>query len=157
MTALIVYASNSGGTYLTAKLIRESLESAGTKVSFKKARDTSIKDFEKTDLILIGSPSWKTKGKEGQPTQNILDLLEKLKDKKLLDKSFALFGCGDRSYLHFCGAVDELEQFVSKVKGKKVTESLKIDGFFFDVEGNTSQVEEWAAGLTAKMPVSSIV
>lgn len=156
MTALIVYASNSGGTYLTAKLIRDSLESFGTKVFLKKAKDTSVKDLEEADLILIGSPSWYLE-EEGRPHGTIVDFMEKFKDKDFSSKNFALFGCGDRSYLHFCGAVDELEEFVKGVKGKKMSDSLKIDGFFFDLEGSTVQVEKWAKSLGAKIPVSSIV
>lgn len=157
MTALIAYASNSGGTYLTAKLIRDSLKTSGTKVSLKKAKDVKVKDVEGADLVLIGSPSWFLDGKHGRPLETITELVEKLKAKDFSDKSFALFGCGDTSYLPFCGAVDVLEEFVKSVNGKRVTDSLKIDGFFFDLAGNTEKVESWAGSLTTKMPVSSIV
>ena len=90
-------------------------------------------------------------------TSTALSVAARGESSEVADKSFAVFGCGDKSYLHFCGAVDELEGFVAQVKGKTASESLKIDGFFFDLEGNTEKIESWAAGLTAKMPVSSIV
>lgn len=157
MNLLITYASNSGGTHLTAQQIGKTLSSKDTKITIKKARDVKVSDFDKNDVILIGSPSWLTEGEQGKPHETIVDLIKRLEKHDISGKSFALFGCGDSSYIHFCGAVDELDEFVKQKNGKKLIDPLKIDGYFFDLEKNIKIIDTWINKLTQNLPVASIV
>jgi len=59
-------------------------------------------------------------------------------DLKLSGKKFAVFGCVDSSYDYFCGAVDALEDRLSKLGATLVCESLRIDG-----EPEASEITEW--------------
>jgi sulfite reductase alpha subunit-like flavoprotein len=46
----------------------------------------------------------------------------------LSGKKVAVFGCGDSSYTHFCGAVDVIEEKAAQLGANVVMASLKIDG-----------------------------
>lgn len=157
MTALIVYASNSGSTHLVAKQISELLESAGIQCTVKKAVDTNSSDLQDHELILFGSPSWKVDGVEGQPHETMTTFLNSLDEKSFENKYLALFGCGDSSYLHFCNAVDVMNNTVTEKKATQLVEPLKIDAYFFDLDNNLAKVEEWALALSRKIPVNSII
>lgn len=157
MNLLITYASNSGGTHLAAKQIRDTLLSKVNKITLKKAKDTKNSDFDKNDLIIIGTPTWLIDGEQGKPHETIIDLIKRLKDKDLADKKFAVFGCGDSSYIQFCGAVDKLDEFVKQKNGAKLIDSLKIDGYFFDLENNIKLIDLWIKKLTQNFPITSII
>ncbi|HLL60788.1 MAG TPA: flavodoxin domain-containing protein, partial [Candidatus Nitrosocosmicus sp.] len=72
-------------------------------------------------------------------------------NKKYSKTKFAVFGCGDSSYTNFCGAVLHLEEFVQKTGGKLVTDSLRIDGFFFDMDKSINLTKEWTKRLNDKI------
>lgn len=150
MKVLIIYATNSGGTYVVSQLIKDTL-SPKHEVAVKKTTEVLPAETGAFDLIILGSPSWNFGGKEGQPHETMLALLNSLKTQKFSGKKFALYGCGDSSYTHFCGAVDELEQFAEEVDGRLVLPSLKIDGFYFDLEKNVAAVKAWATKLEGKL------
>ncbi len=148
MKVLISYASNSGSTYLVSQLIKETLVALRHDVVLQKSLDTQVKDVINADVWLVGSPSWKVNNKEGQPHEDILEMMSRLKDQNLDKKKVALFGCGDSAYLTFCGAVDELELFIKKVNAHQLVPSLKIDGFYFDIETNSKKTKAWATVLS---------
>lgn len=154
---LIAYASNSGSTYLTSKIIKETLENKSHKVDIKKAIDTDPTDLSNYEVVLLGSPSWEVNHKEGQPHETMLELMDKLRTTDLSKRDFALFGCGDSTYLTFCGAVTHLEDFVKEVNGTTVVPSLRIDSFYFELDKNTELIKQWAEQLSQKLPVSSLV
>ena len=157
MKILIAYASNSGGTYLAGTIIRSVLEDVAVSVVMKKASEVIPSDVIGYDVILLGSPSWGVDGKEGQPQETISDLLHNLKEQNLVGKHFALFGCGDSSYLQFCGAVDIMENSVREFKGIQLVPSLRLDSFYFELEKNRQLVNEWAKNLAASLPISQLV
>uniref|UniRef100_UPI0027BA3A6F flavodoxin domain-containing protein n=1 Tax=Desulfobulbus sp. TaxID=895 RepID=UPI0027BA3A6F len=66
---------------------------------------------------------------------------EEMDKADLKDKKVAVFGCGDSSYTHFCGAVDQLQEKVEAMGGKVVNDPLKIDG---DPGDAASDVVSWA-------------
>ncbi len=157
MKALIAYASNSGSTYLTSLIIQEVLLAHSPQIHVKKAIEVGALDVLDYSLILLGSPSWGVDGKEGQPQETMSELLTRLKSANLAGKHFALFGCGDSSYLSFCGAVDVLEDFVKEVKGVQLVPSLRLDSFYFDLEKNKQLTDAWARQLIDSLPVSQII
>ena len=146
MKILLIYATNSGSTSLAGCIIRDVLAKKYN-VVVKKTVEVDPSELEKYGAIIFGSPSWDFEGKEGQPHQTMLVLMEKLKGTNFSGKPCAVYGCGDTSYTHFCGAVDELEKFVAAEGGKLVMDSLRIDGYYFDLQKNEERVGQWAGAL----------
>lgn len=143
MKILLIYATNSGSTYVASQIINNVLTKKH-RVTVKKAVDVDQHELSNYDLIILGTPSWDIEGVQGSPHETVLKLMDKLKTIDLANKKFAIFGCGDSSFTYFCGAVDKLEEWVGKKGGVRVIPSLKIDGFFFDLKTNNPKVEQWA-------------
>ncbi len=151
MNVLLVFATNSGTTMTTAQTINDKLVAAGHQVTMKEARDATPEEFGAPQAVVIGSPSWDFEGHEGMPHEDWLPLMEKLKTMSFENKPFAIFGLGDSSYKHFCGAVDHLEELVKTMKGKLVVPSLRIDKFYSDQTGNMDKINAWADQLVAAL------
>lgn len=111
------------------------------------AEDVAPDDFLRYDGIILGSPSWAEEGHEGFPLPAMMKLLRAAENRDFSGQWFAMFGCGDSSYTFFCGAVDVMEEFLSKFKGKKIVESLKVDSYYFDLKNNAKRIEEWGKKL----------
>jgi flavodoxin I len=151
MNILLVWATNSGTTMMAAQTINDVLVKKGHQVTMKEAGTTAAEDLTAAQAVLLGSPSWDYEGHEGMPHENFVALTEKLKTATLEGKPFAVFGLGDSTFPHFCGAVEHLEEFVNTVKGKLVAPSLRIDKFFNDQTGNTDKITKWAESVTAAL------
>lgn len=148
MNVLIVYATYSGGTEQGAQIIAEVLKEKKYSVNVKRADAASADEFKNYDLVVLGSPSWLDLDyKNGRPHQYMIELMEKAVEVKTLGTKYAVFGMGDTNYAWFCGAVDYLQGFVKQLGGQLVTESLRIDGFYFDEERNREKVAIWAKKL----------
>lgn len=156
MKILVIYATNSGGTYLAAQIAEEILSGLGHEISLKKAGETDPLEIINYDSVILGSNSWNYNKAEGQPHEEMRKLLEKITGANisLEGKKFAVFGLGDSSYMYFCGAVDVLEKFLREKKAALLTPSLRIDGFFLKQVENTEKVKRWATelGKTLKFP-----
>ncbi|MFA5886304.1 MAG: flavodoxin domain-containing protein [Patescibacteria group bacterium] len=146
---IIIYASNSGSTFLVGEIIAHIL---GRKhqVVMQKAADTSPDDLLKYDIFILGSPSWSTPGLgEGFPQETMLAFIKSCAGLDLSGKQCVAFGCGDSSYTLFCGAVNQLEKFMADLKGTRLINSLRVDGYFFDLPKNIALVKKWAQALLA--------
>ncbi len=146
MNILVAYATNSGGTADAANIVNTALTSGNHQVTTKMIRDVNPDELAAFDLVLFGSPSWDYQDKEGVPHEDFIAFIEKMKGKTLPNKNWAIFGLGDSSYTHFCGAVDHLEEFVKTMQGKLTTESLRIDGYYTQ-PGNGEKVKAWTEHL----------
>lgn len=150
---LLIYITNSGGTYESAKRIRKNLEAGGHQVTIKKTVDVNPSEVNQYDVVILGSPSWDfttAEGQrlEGQPHETMQQLLAQLqKDSSLAGRKFAIYGLGDSSYTHLCGAVDQMEQFVKNISAHQIIDSLRIDSYYFDLDNNNAKVEDWATRL----------
>ncbi|KKP61355.1 MAG: Flavodoxin [Candidatus Roizmanbacteria bacterium GW2011_GWA2_34_18] len=140
----IFYATYSGGTQMAADFLTQSLKASGHTVDMKPIVKVSFVDTLSYDLRIFASPSWDNDGKEGQPHIDFISFMEKSAGKKFSNKPCVVFGLGDISYGHFCGAVDHLEKFIKKSGGKLVTESLRIDNYLIDMDGYNKKLAEWA-------------
>lgn len=147
MNIFIIYATNSGGTQVAGRLVRDILAAKNHRVRLEPAASAPAKAVVENDVIVLGSPSWNFDGQEGMPHQTMLEFAERCKTLEFSGKLFALYGCGDSAYTRFCGAVDWLENFVSSHGGRVAVPSLKIDGFYFSLAQNSARVEQWARGL----------
>ncbi len=146
MRILIVYATNSGSTFLVAQTLSFIL-SKKHRITVQKAEETQAEDFSRYDGVLLGTPSWKVEGHEGYPLPAMLALLRAAEGADCSRTWFALFGCGDSSYTYLCGALNVVQEFVDAMHGRQVTEPLKIDGYYFDLPRTRAQVEEWGRQL----------
>ncbi len=148
MKVLIIYATNSGGTYVASEAIREIFENRGNTVTLVRASEANPADMAKCDLVVFGSCSWELfvddRRLDGQLQQHFVDFQQRVNGSTFPGIQFAVFGLGDSSYSHFCSAVKHLEALVAELKGTLVGEPLCIDGFFFDQEANITKLRTWA-------------
>lgn len=138
--ALIVYGSTTGNTEMAARMISEILEEEGILVTVKNVADATVAELGNDyDITLLGVSTWGEDEIEFQ--EDFEPFFEKMDSAKLQGKKVALFGCGDSSYEHFCGAVDELESKMEELEADVVTISLRIDG---DVDDAANEIKDWA-------------
>ena len=125
--ALIVYGSTTGNTELTAEMISDLLEEKGWDTVLKNVNETDVEELAwDYDLVLLGSSTWGDEDIEIQ--EDFADFYEEMDSVSLRGKRVGVFGCGDSTYTHFCGAVDAIGEKVAQKGGTLVCESLKIDG-----------------------------
>lgn len=151
MQILLIYATNSGTTMMTAQTIADKLTSVGHRVTVKQVMETSPDDILGAQAVVLGSPSWDFNGQEGMPHEDYMPLIEKLKAKTFEAKPFAVFGLGDSSYTHFCGAVDHLEELIRTMKGKLIIPSLRIDKYFSDQTKHMEAINAWTETLITQL------
>lgn len=137
-TALIIYGSTTGNTEITAETIEEYLANNDWRVTLMNVSDTTVKSLEESyDIYLLGCSTWGDDEIELQ--EDFEPFFESMNEKLSLDgKKFAVFGCGDSSYQYFCGAVDVIEEKVSKLGAGLLCESLRIDG-----DPEEDEIKEW--------------
>ena len=155
MKVLLLYATNSGGTFQSSEVIAGALKAANHEVVVQKVVDSKPADMQGYDLVILGSPSWDYKKDgvrmEGQVHEWYLPFFGAAQDMTMPGKSFAVYGLGDTAYTYFCGAVHFLEKFVERLQGKLIVPSLKIDGFYFDEKANKEKVTQWAQSVAQKL------
>jgi flavodoxin len=155
MRIVIIYTTNSGATYLVAEEIARLLKPHHT-AALVRAEDATATTITENDLIIMGSPSWDSPTKEGSPTPPMLNLLKRLSTIDLNNKPCAVFGCGDRSYTHFCGAVDDLELFVQNHHGQLCVPPLKIDHYFGKEHEAKDAIMQWIGPIATYLMQSKI-
>jgi flavodoxin short chain len=125
--ALVVFGSTTGNTESVAEYVAETLQSEGLTVDVRNAANVSAEGLtEGYDLVLFGCSTWGDDEIELQ--ENFVPLYDELEKAKLDGRKVAVFGCGDSSYTHFCGAVDAIAEKAEKLGAKVVGLPLKIDG-----------------------------
>ncbi len=137
-SALIIYGSTTGNTEYVAGVLERVLSEAGSSVKKLNAADAAPEGLcDGYDLVLFGCSTWGDDSIEVQ--DDFIPLLESFGSINARGKNTAVFGCGDTSYTHFCGAVDVIEQQLEE-QGAKVLDTLKIDG---DPQTEKDEIEQW--------------
>jgi len=125
--ALVVFGSTTGNTESVAEYVAKTLESEGMSVDVKNVSGVKAAGLaDGYDLVVFGSSTWGDDDIELQ--EDFQPFFEELDKANLSGKKVAVFGCGDSSYTHFCGAVDAIEEKVGQLGADVVAASLKIDG-----------------------------
>lgn len=138
--AFIVYGSTTGNTESVAKQIGKVLTQEGVEVCIQDVAKTKVEELGAGyDITLLGASTWGDAEVEFQ--EDFASFFEEMDKVDLKDKKVAVFGCGDSSYTHFCGAVDQLQEKIEDMGGKVVNDPLKIDG---DPGDAASDVVSWA-------------
>ena len=127
MNGLIVYATHTGNTYMVASEILKVM-SAKVSTLMKSASETNVNDLKDADVILMGSSSWDWQGNRGYPINEMMEFINSLGEKDLEGKKVLLFGCGDRDYEHFCGALDVMEERVRSAGAEVVAQASRLLG-----------------------------
>ncbi len=140
MKTLLIYATYSGSTLEVSNYIASVFTQKGFEIKQKDAREVEPDEFNNYDLIILGSPTWG----EGDAHDLFKRLIEKFDNITLPGKHFAIFGLGDTNYAHFCGAAEQLEEFVKKLNGKLIIKTHKINNFYFNQQEEIPRVENWA-------------
>ncbi|WP_422388408.1 flavodoxin [Bacillus altitudinis] len=122
----------SGNTEAMADLIEKGLKEAGASVDRHEAMDIDAELLHDYSHILLGAYTWG----DGDLPDDFIDLYEEMEELDLAGKAFAVFGSGDTSYEHFCGAVDLIEEKVKELGGDIVLPSIKIE---LNPEGNEEE------------------
>jgi flavodoxin I len=143
--ALIVYGSTTGNTQRVAEDIAAALFKKGLAVTMKNVSDVRVDELGGSyDLTLLGSSTWGEEEIEFQ--EDFGEFYPQLDKAELEGKKVALFGCGDSSDTHFCGAVDLLEEAVERQGGELVVDSLRVDG---EPADNAAEILDWAERVAA--------
>lgn len=154
MNILIVYGTNSGGTWESSQIIQQTL-SLEHQVTIQHAKDTHVRDFGKYQFIILGSCTWERfvdeKKLEGQLQEHMHALAFQLRGHHYPNTKFAVFALGDSSYTEYCAAADHLEKLVTDLQAQKVGSTLRLDGYFFDLPTNRKLVEDWAKELAQSL------
>jgi flavodoxin I len=140
---LIVYGSTTGNTEMVAEEIIDLLKDH--EVLLQDVADTNPEDLTKYDVLVLGSSTWD----DGLLQQDFRDFVEGL-EVDLTGKKLAIFGLGDSNYPDFCEAADILEETFTKLGGKTIVATLKIDGFP-DEEENEQKIKAWCQELSQKI------
>lgn len=143
--ALIVFGSTTGNTEGVADDIGKILNRNGIPTQIKNAAEVPPAGLaDGYDAVIMGCSTW---GEEDIELQDdFVEIYETMDKVGLAGKKVAVFGCGDSSYTHFCGAVDVIEQKAEALGAKIIVGSLKIDG-----DPEASEVEAWAAEVMARI------
>ena len=143
--AMIVYGSTTGNTEFVAEVIAKSLQQNKIDVTVKNVTEASGQDIAgDLDIVLFGCSTWGDDEIELQ--EDFAEFYETMGNNGTSydGMNFAVFGCGDSSYTHFCGAVDAIEEKVAGSGGKIVVDSLKIDG---DPDPIKEEIQNWAESV----------
>jgi len=136
--ALVVFGSTTGNTENVAEQVGDMLQKSGWETTIKNVSDVAAPGLANGfDLVLLGCSTWGDEDIELQ--DDFVPLFDDLDKAGLSGKKVAVFGCGDSSYTHFCGAVDAIEEKAESLGAQMVTASLKIDG-----EPDKKEVAAWA-------------
>lgn len=146
MKCTIFYGTLSGSTMTAAGIVSEVLTAAGHQVDTIMVDGASKDQIKDCGVVILGSPSWEDEGKDGQPLPDMTKFLKSLSTEDLQGKKVAIFGLGDTSYQHFCGAVDVMQQLLSTLQVTPVVESLRIDRYY-SLPDNEKKAREWADAL----------
>jgi flavodoxin short chain len=143
---LIIYGSLTGNTEGAAFKISDLLQAAGHTVEVKNAVDCELDALQGDfDHLLLACSTWD----DGLPQGDFKDFMERVETSELdlSSKKVSMLGLGDSNYVHFCGALEAMEElFIGKFKGQKIIEHLRIDGYP-DMEENQQKVAAWVEQL----------
>lgn len=146
MNVLIVYVTHTGSTLYAGKEVMAVLSTQHNTI-MKTAPETTIEDINSADLLVVGSSSWDWQGNRGYPLAEMMTFLDGLATMDFSQKKVALFGCGDRDFEHFCGALDVIWNRLTGLGAKLLVEHLRINRYFMDEFSNQELVRQWAQKL----------
>ena len=144
MNIAIVYSSMSGNTEEVASLIEATHRERRDRVTrFESDRigPKEARSLASYDLVYFGSYTW-ADGVLPEEMKDAFRLI--LKEEQVAISQAAVFGTGDKMFVHFCRAVDEMAYHLSKYGVPLVGELLKIEQ---SPRNQPYNVHHWAARM----------
>ncbi len=143
--AAIIFGSTTGNTETVAHIASDVLRKIGWEATVMDVAGLPVSELERDyDLILLGASTWGEEEIELQ--EDFASFYEEMDTVKLEGRKLAVFGCGDSSFTHFCGAVDAIAQRVEKMGAVLVYDPLKIDG---DPQDAREEIAGWTEAVAA--------
>ncbi len=145
--ALVMFGSTTGNTESVAQMVAPVLAENGFKAQIKDVARAEPDDFGgRYDLIVFGCSTWGDDEIELQ--EDFAEFFENIDQYDFSGKKVAVFGCGDSTYEHFCGAVDAIEEKIKALGAELIISGLKIDG---DPDDYKAEVVEWAENVASSI------
>jgi len=124
MRAAIVYASMSGNTEEAAELVARTCEEAGLRTKLFLADEVTKRSLAGFDIVYFGSYTWG----DGELPEEMRDCLRLLlKDTPNRVEQAPVFGTGDKMFVKYCRAVDEMAYHLMKHGVPLASDLLKIE------------------------------
>lgn len=142
MKTLVLYGSLTGNTEYVATLISENLNQNNVDHELINVTELSPQKILEFDNLIIGCSTWDY----GQLQDDFKTFFAEIQSYDFTGKKFAVFGCGDSSYVDFCEAVTIIEKFLTSKKATKIIAGLKIDGFP-QMSNNQKLLTNWLKDL----------
>ncbi len=150
MKCTLLYGTLSGSTMTAAGVVSEVLTAAGHQVDSIMVDGATKDQIKESQVVILGSPSWEDEGKDGQPLPDMTKFLKSLTPEDLAGKKVAIFGLGDTSYQHFCGAVDVMTELLKVNGASPVIEPVRIDRYY-SLPDNENKIRAWAETLSKNL------
>ena len=144
--ALVAFGSLTGNTADVAGWIVEALTAEGLTAEAVDCGNVAspVGLCAPYELVVLGSPTYGDDPCEVQ--EDFEPVLDALPDTGIGGKRVAVFGCGDSSYTHFCGAVDMIVERVKECGGELIGEPLRVDD---PHDSDPDVVRRWAKAVAA--------
>lgn len=122
----IIYASTSGNVELVCEYVAEMLANQELSTSMHRAELTEVDVLKNHKYFVLATSTWE----HGEINPYFQELLNEMKSLDLKGKYAGFIGLGDHRYepVYFARGVDILEKVFTANGGKKLCETLKIDG-----------------------------
>lgn len=154
MRVLLIYGTNTSGTYEAGTIVRDVFMKHHHTVTLKPAKDVTAQTLKRYDAVIFGSCTWDSyAGKErheGQLQQDMEKLSARLRKITLEKKPVAVFGLGDSHYTYFCRAATYLEELVKVMKARKIGSTLRVNRYYHTMDANRMKVRRWAGRLAQR-------
>jgi flavodoxin len=143
-TLVAIYASTSGHTEFVVDAVATKLQAVlpELKVEKLRAERAEAKDFDRADILLLGSGTWNSNGVEGLLNPHMDKLFtERATTVDLRGKPTALISLGDDRYFFTARCTEHLQRFVRTHNGKPLLPPLIIVNEPYD---QTERIDRWA-------------
>ncbi|WP_028583736.1 flavodoxin [Desulfogranum mediterraneum] len=141
---LIIYGSTTGNTEMVAEQIGDYLQEKGAEVTLRDVSNARVEELTAGwDCVLLGASTWGDEEIEFQ--EDFEPFYHNLDQAELKGLRVGVFGCGDSSFPHYCGAVDLLDQKMTELGAELLNEPLRIDG---EPDASAADIRQWAAELS---------
>lgn len=165
MNTLVIYATYSSGTESASEYLCDQLRAHGVESLCVRVSTVNHEMLESAKLIILASPSWERQNFKynGQPHHDYFALFKRygydvdaadavrVSTLDLSGAKVAIMGLGDHRYPVFCGAVDHLEDFVTRSHGHLLVPSLRVDEYMFHLDRGHEQIAQWSHALASAL------
>ncbi len=151
-----LYASTSGSTEHVIDTIAHTVATLAPdiQVEIQKAENAQAEDLLRGDVVILGSGTWNTGGKEGQLNMYMHQLLmDRAKDVDLQGKPLTFISLGDERYYFRTRCTEHFLRFQREHGGILYVPPLILVN---EPYGQEQRVELWAKKLIAKLQATPV-